>query len=260
MTDKVVIIVQARLGSTRLPGKILKPLNGYPVLEHVLARCAAIDGRDKVICAGVDDPSEAPVRELCERLGIDFFAGSERDVLARYYLAAKARGADWVVRVTSDCPLLDPGVCRQLIAKVIAAGVDFGITEGWPHGLDCEVVSFRVLEQAWRQADLPEHREHVTLWVKYNKAIDKVGLKPPHPLANLSRYRWVLDYDEDYRFLTAVFEQLALTPTKYPEYSAIVRYLEENPGLCDINLSRKGDWARHHQEILSAADNHRNDR
>lgn len=253
MKNKVVIIVQARLGSTRLPGKILKPLNGYPVLQHVLERCAAVLGRDSVICAGVDKPGEEPVQALVESMGMHYFAGSEEDVLSRYYLAAKQHKADWVVRVTSDCPLLDPAVCRELVEFTQSNGADFGITAGWPHGLDCEIVKFSVLERAVQEATLPEHREHVTLWVKYQPGLARVEYRPEERIDNLSRYRWVLDYPEDYQFLAALFEKLAIAPNDFPGFGSVMAFLGNHPEIAELNQGRRQDWAKQHRKILQAA-------
>lgn len=257
MNENVAIIVQARLGSTRLPGKILKPLNGYPVLEHVLQRCAAILGQDKVICAGVDSPEEASVRALSEKLGFEFFAGSETDVLSRYYLAAKARGVDWVVRVTSDCPLLDPQVCRDLIERTVERDADYGVTQGWPHGLDCEIVRFGLLERAFNEAVLAEDREHVTLWIKVRDAFNKIAYTPKTAIADLQRYRWVLDYPEDLTFLRRLFAALDIRPTSSIGCFDVLEYLATRPQLLAINAMRVEEWAEHNRKILLASEESR---
>lgn len=254
MNDKVVIIVQARLGSTRLPGKILKPLNGYPVLQHVLERCAAVLGRDKVICAGVDKPGEEPVRELVESMGIDYFAGDELDVLSRYYLAARQRGAEWVVRVTSDCPLLDASVCRGLIEHTLGSGADFGITEGWPHGLDCEVMTFDVLERAWQHARSATDREHVTLWIKRNQTFRQVAYSPAEPIGNLHQYRWVVDYPEDLQLLEQLFSEMDIKPADPVGYLEIVHYLDKHQSLLLINKRRIEEWAFLQGKIMGIDD------
>lgn len=251
MNENIVVIVQARLGSTRLPAKILKSLNGYPVLEHVLERCGKILGREQVVCAGVDDPSEIAVRDLVEGLGFEFFAGDERDVLARYYYAAKSRDADWVVRVTSDCPLLDPKVCRGLIEKVVVEHADYGATGSWPHGLDCEITRFSALKQAHFSACLPVDREHVTLWIR--SAVDvfkKLVFGPPYDIPNVGQYRWVVDYPDDYLFLQSLFSALDIRPDSYPETQIVIDYLQRHSGLLDINKHRIADWAKKNKAII----------
>lgn len=251
MSDKVVIIVQARLGSTRLPGKVLMPLNGYPILQHVLARCAEVVGKERVICAGVDKPEELPVRELVEQLGYTFFAGSELNVLARYHAVAEQQEADWVVRVTSDCPLLNPAVCSGLINYTRSEGADFGITEGWPHGLDCEVMTFDALERAWQHAESEADCEHVTLWIKRHEAFKKVSYCPSAPIDDLQQYRWVVDYPEDYKLLEKVTECLKITPQSAPGYRDVIACLEEHPQWLEINRERIKEWAEAQQQLLA---------
>lgn len=250
-SDNVVIIVQARLGSTRLPGKILRDLNGYPVLQHVLERCGTILGRDKVVCVGINSPSEQPVREFVENLGFEFYAGSEHDVLSRYYHAARLHSADWVVRVTADCPLLDPDICRGLIDQTIAGGFDFGITVGWPHGLDCEVMRFSLLEQSFHLATSSDDREHVTLWAKRAEGLKRLQFRPEHKIANLERYRWVLDYPEDYELLAKVADYMDLKPESALNYRQVIACLTEHSDWLKINGIRIKEWAEAQQKLMS---------
>ena len=250
MTDKVVVIVQARLGSTRLPGKILMPLNGYSVLEHVLARCEKICGKDNVICAGVDTPKEKPVRELVESLGYKFFAGSEADVLSRYYHAAKAEKADWVVRVTSDCPLLDPVVCRGLVETTVSSKADFGITVGWPHGLDCEVITAELLEQSYQCATSAADREHVTLWAKRAEGVKRLEYGPVRPIADVFNYRWVLDYPEDYELLSQLFTDLGILPPSDISYDTVISFLAKHSELLAVNQQRIQEWSEAYRKLL----------
>ena len=252
MSENVVIIVQARLGSTRLPGKILKSLNGYPVLEHVLERCAVILGKHNVVCAGVDKPEEAPVRELAEKLGFEFYAGSELDVLARYYHAAKRRGAEWVVRVTSDCPLLDPQVCRGLIEEALRRRADFGITSGWPHGLDCEVMTFELLQRSHFSATSRDDREHVTLWAKRAEGVDRFEFQPEQRIVNLEQYRWVLDYPEDYQFLQCLAQHMDLRPGCPVSYREVLAFLQGHREWLEINRKRIEDWSEIQRRLLSS--------
>lgn len=246
----IAIIVQARMGSTRLPGKVMLPLNGSPVLEHVLERCAKIAGRDKVICAGIDSPEEQPIKALCERLKISFFAGDEKDVLSRYYHAAKKAGAEWVMRITSDCPLIDPVVCRGLIRQVLEDKADYGLTLGWPHGLDCEVFSFSVLNESYDKSSKPQHREHVTLWAKTFNNYNKITYSPAISALELSWCRWVIDYPEDYDFLKLVFSKMNITPSKIQYWENVYKFLKGNMSLCEINKKRITDWAINNDKII----------
>ena len=135
------IVVQARMGSTRLPGKVLKPLAGTTVLEEMLRRCRAIPGADIVVCAIPEDAADDPLIAPAKRAGAVVARGSASDVLSRYRKAADQVDADIVVRITSDCPLTDPSLCGEVIALREARGVDYAANNmppGFPHGLDCE--------------------------------------------------------------------------------------------------------------------------
>ena len=118
MTERLVCLIQARMNSSRLPGKVLKPLGGQPVLGHVINRCRGIGGVDAVVIAGVEGPAEDPVADLGAELGVAVERGPEQDVLARFHRAAEAHRADHVMRVTADCPVLDPALCTQLVTGV----------------------------------------------------------------------------------------------------------------------------------------------
>lgn len=159
------VIVQARIGSSRLPGKVLMRLGDRTVLAHVLERCLAICGIDVVCCAVPDGPADDRVAEEARRSGAEVFRGSETDVLDRYYRAAATFRLDVILRVTADCPLLDPGVCGDVLSLRSAAGADYvcnNLPPSWPHGLDCEAMTFAWLERAAHEASQPYEREHVT--------------------------------------------------------------------------------------------------
>lgn len=241
-----VVVIQARRGSSRLPDKILKPLGGIPVLEHVLARCQAIKGVDRVICALPDDDYNDTVADMAERAGAGVFRGSEADVLARYMGAVENIDTQYVMRVTSDCPLLDPGVCGQLLAGVINKGVEYGATANWPHGLDCEVFTRQLLVDASREAKHPYDREHVTLWMKRHCIGNDFILTPDknYMLEN----RWVLDYPEDYEFLSRLFE---LFPSQMAEgdWTDVLALVNRHPDLRSLNKRRITDWEHKTRKI-----------
>lgn len=164
-----ICIVQARLTSTRLPGKAMLSLAGEPVIKHVLRRCRSIPGIDRVICAVPDSPMSKPIEREAKMLGCGVFRGSEDDVLGRYYLAARWAKADIVMRVTGDCPFIDPEVCDQVLALLgdyeYASNI---LPRGYPDGLDCEVFTMDALAAAYAAADDPSDREHVTTWMRRN--------------------------------------------------------------------------------------------
>ncbi len=195
----VACIVQARLNSKRLPGKAMLSLGGEPVIRHVLRRCKEIPGVDTVVCA-IPEGSDPIAREAAE-LGCDVFPGSELDVLARYYGAAKMVGADVIVRVTGDCPLIDPVICGRVLA-LMKDGVDYAsntMPRGYADGLDCEAFTFEALDRAHKAANDPYDREHVTSFMQRNlHCVNWYGDGDPNE-------RLTLDTLDDYLKLSEIF-------------------------------------------------------
>ena len=237
------IIVQARMGSTRLPGKILKPLGSMSALAQCLRRCAAIPGIDKVVCAIPEGEAEAPVVAEAERCGVLVARGPSADVLKRYCLAARAAGADIVMRVTSDCPLIDPALCGRLLAKLRDEGLDYccnNLPPSWPHGLDAEVFRAAALFEAEDQATEPFDREHVTPWLRRAPHLKRGNIARGG--ADLSQEcRWTLDYPEDYAFLAALFEKL---PREIVPMEDVLAVLDAHPELAEINAMHHGVRAK----------------
>lgn len=229
------IIVQARMASTRLPGKVLLPLAGHSVLWHVLTRCAAVEGCEAVCCAIPDDEACAEIAAEAERAGAAVARGPEHDVLARYLGAADAVGADVVMRVTSDCPVIDPQVCAIVLRARAEAEADYAcnnMPRRWPHGLDCEAFTREALERAARLAGEPGDREHVTPWLRRDASIDRVHV--PGPDEALASHRWTLDFPEDYRFFEALFEYLPPPPHIAP-FDEILAVVEAHPEIAALN-------------------------
>lgn len=236
---RTVCIVQARVGSTRLPGKVLAPIGGTPVLTHVLRRCRAIAGVDDVVCATVDGPDGEPVAALAKALGIAVFRGSESDVLARYHGAAHAAAADIVLRITSDCPLIDPEVCAAVLELRADAGADYAANNmppSWPHGLDCEAFTIAALNEAYDTATDPADREHVTPWIRRNRAFRRVNLAGPG--GELAGQRWTLDYPEDLDFLRELHARMA-GDVPWPSWRDVAQLVAREPELMLINEGRK---------------------
>jgi spore coat polysaccharide biosynthesis protein SpsF (cytidylyltransferase family) len=237
--SKTACIIQARLGSTRLPGKVLEPLGDAPVLEHVLRRCQAIDGVDEVVCATVAGADGDAVAALADNLDVAVYRGPECDVLARYHGAAHAVGADVVMRVTSDCPLIDPEICAAVLKLRIEADADYAANNmppSWPHGLDCEVFTIGALDEAATTAVAPEDHEHVTPWIRRNRAYRRVNLAGPGGEAVAQR--WTLDYPEDLAFLRAVYERLP-GGCAGRSWRAALAVLDREPQLALINEARR---------------------
>ena len=234
------VITQARLGSTRLPGKILLDLAGRTVLWHHLKRCKAINA-DVVVCAIPEGPENHKlIKEIKSyRLGVKIVTGPEDDVLLRYWLAAKAVDADIIIRVTSDCPLIDPAVCNQ-VTECLESDSNIKYVcnneiRTWPLGLDCEAFTKHALDMSITLAVEKDHREHVCPWMKIHLLCGSIFKSGP-----ASEGRWVLDYPEDYHFLKALFEHL---PSGLPSYEEVQEVLDANPVISSLNALRR----RHEQ-------------
>ncbi|MGB1547805.1 MAG: cytidylyltransferase domain-containing protein [Alphaproteobacteria bacterium] len=207
--NRSVVIVQARFASTRLPGKVLRKLAGKTVLRHVLERCLAIEAADAVCCAVPETADSDVVAEEAARVGVTVFRGSEADVLARYHGAAKEMRADIVFRVTSDCPLIDPEVCSEVLNLREKEKADYACNNmppSWPHGLDCEAMVFPWLDRAHREAKDPLQREHVTPFLRTHPQTRKANLSCP--VQGVAKHRWTLDTPRDLAFFEALFERM----------------------------------------------------
>jgi spore coat polysaccharide biosynthesis protein SpsF (cytidylyltransferase family) len=233
------VIVQARMASTRLPGKVLKPLRDGTVLREVLRRCRAIPGVDIVCCAVPESAANDPVAREAESCGAAVHRGHDTDVLDRYAGAARVLAADTVMRVTSDCPLIDPGLCGEVLAALRSAGADYACNNmppSFPHGLDCEAFTAAALERASQSARLPEEREHVTPWLRTRSDIRRTVVTGPG--GDLARQRWTLDYPEDYAFLVALFDLLPPEPA-IPDWRFVADLVSTRPDLERINRERR---------------------
>jgi glutamate-1-semialdehyde 2,1-aminomutase/spore coat polysaccharide biosynthesis protein SpsF len=232
------VIVQARLGSERLPGKILRPLGQATPLYHVLTRCARIPGADVVVCAvpaGADNDAVAAYARHC---GAVVVRGSESDLLDRHLQAARAVGASTILRVTSDCPLIDPALCGEVLRAYAEADADYAcnnLPPLWPHGLDCEAVATAHLAAAANEATERADREHVTPWIKRNAALRRINVDGPG--GGLERHRWTLDYPEDYEFFRILWDAMGARADG-AGMREIVAVLDAHPKIAAINRMR----------------------
>jgi spore coat polysaccharide biosynthesis protein SpsF (cytidylyltransferase family) len=230
-----VVFIQARVGSTRLPGKVLLPLMDKSVLEHTIERAQQTEDVDEVIVLTTFTETDLPIVELCGRKKVRVFCGSEEDVLDRFYRAAVLLDIHHIVRITADCPVIDPAVIRKVIREHLSAGADYTtntLTETYPDGQDVEVMTRESLIEAWEHANLASEREHVTPYIRNHP--QRFVLHSVENKRDLSAKRWTLDTQEDYRFLQSVFQGL------YPDnpffgMSEIVDFLEKNEELEKIN-------------------------
>ena len=168
---KLIAIVQARMSSTRLPNKVLLPLNGVPVLEHIHKRLCACKKLEEIIIATSIHHSDNILAEWCKKKNIKFFRGDLNDVLDRYYKVALKYKADSILRVTGDCPLIDPNVINELIKYYYEGDYDtYSLSGEFPDGLDCQIFSFKAIEIAWKNAKLQSEREHVGPYIENNRS------------------------------------------------------------------------------------------
>lgn len=207
---KTVAIIQARTGSTRLPGKVLRDLHGKPMLERQIERIRRSQYIDTIVIATTTKPEDDGVAELAHALGVAVFRGSELDVLDRYYQAAKEAAADVVVRITGDCPLSDPGVIDEVLTHFENATTPLDYTStpsNYPEGLDCEVFSFRSLEVAWKESTLSSEHEHVTFFIKNHPERFVCDVWNSGDEDDSSMH-WSVDTEGDSRFVEAVYSAL----------------------------------------------------
>jgi glutamate-1-semialdehyde 2,1-aminomutase/spore coat polysaccharide biosynthesis protein SpsF len=235
---KTVAIIQARFGSTRLPGKVLKPLGNGIVLDHAIQRCRAIPSVDAVVIATTDREEDGVIVAAAERAGALVHRGSAEDVLSRYAGAAKRAEADVVLRVTSDCPLIDPRICDRVIQLHAAERVDYAANNMprlYPHGLDCEVFTREALDRAARAATAPYDREHVTPWLRRTADVTRASLIGPGWPA--VQQRWTLDFPEDYDFFAALFP--LLPQDRIPGMDEVLGILATHPEVVAVNARRR---------------------
>jgi spore coat polysaccharide biosynthesis protein SpsF len=205
---KVIAIVQARMASTRLPGKVLANLGSHSVLACVIHRVRKCRLIDELVIATTGEPCDDEIVREAERHATPVYRGSEHDVLDRYYQAADTFHAESVVRVTSDCPLIDSEVSDRTIREFLEKRPDYAsnvLERTYPRGLDTEVVSMAALEQAWREASQPYERSHVTPYLWQNP--QRFRLLSVKGDLDHSAYRWTLDTPEDLSFLRTVYDR-----------------------------------------------------
>jgi len=249
---RVVVVVQARTGSTRLPGKVLKPVAGAPLLMRMLERVLAARTPTEVVVATTRDADDEPIRALARAAGVRCVSGHPTDLLDRHLQAAREANADVVVKVPSDCPLIDPAVVDHVIGRHLAApDADFVsnlLPPTWPDGNDVEVMPREVLETAAREAEHPLEREHTTpfIWARPER-FRLVNVRWASG-ADLSRsHRFTIDYPEDYELVRGVYDGL-WTPAR-PMFGVdeIIAFLDANPALASVNARHRGEsWLTRH--------------
>jgi spore coat polysaccharide biosynthesis protein SpsF len=231
---RTVAIIQARTGSTRLPGKVLLPLLGVPALTHVVRRLARATRVDEVVVATTTLPGDDPIVDLAAREGWPITRGSEMDLLARYLDAARAHGAEQIVRVTSDCPMIDPGLVDLVVDALERRGVAYASNSlaprTYPRGLDAEAFTLEALLQA-DAADLdPASREHATPYLWRHPELFRHA-RVAHDV-DLSGHRWTVDTPEDYELVRRIFDAFGRDDFNWLEALAVV---EAHPDWSELN-------------------------
>jgi glutamate-1-semialdehyde 2,1-aminomutase len=235
---KVVAIVQARMGSTRLPNKVMKPIGGVPMIELLLSRLAKSKQIDQIVLATSTDDRDTPLVNHVQNLGYTCIRGSEGDVLDRYLVAARETQADVVVRITGDCPLIDPALVDQVIAQFKAEGVDYlsnSSPPSYPDGLDTEVFTLQALERAGWESQDPFDREHVTPYIRKQSIYKRGAMRYSEDLSGL---RWTVDEAVDFDVITQVFAYFA--PDIHFSWVEVLNLQRSQPAIfaCNRNIIR----------------------
>lgn len=230
----ITAIIQARMSSRRLPGKVLMDLAGKPVLQHVVERVSQCNSVNQIVVATSSDVSDDPISIWCKKNNIDIYRGSMNNVLQRYYLASKQYNASSVLRITADCPVLDPDVIDELIQFYSVNDFDAcGLAGHFPDGLDCTIISRTSLQLANANARLPSELEHVCPYIENNPALFRFGKFYKFSDASLSSLRLTLDEIDDYKLLKIIFTEFDSNP-KF-RIADILSFLKANPSLTMIN-------------------------
>lgn len=253
MTPKVVAIIQGRMSSSRLPGKILAQISGQPMLARVFTRSARARTLHEVVFATTTDSSDDPVVQYCEFSGIPCIRGSLFDVLDRYYQAAHSLKADVVVRITADCPVIDPVLVDDVVTVLLQGGYDFvsnRLPPPWhrtyPIGLDVEACRFPALEQAWLQAREPQHREHAMPYfyegveLLASSRVLQTGISARgfrvallHHTTDFGTYRWTVDTPDDLEFIRQVYSHF--NGRDDFSWQQVLDLVHAHPDLMEIN-------------------------
>lgn len=238
---KKVAIIQARSGSTRLPGKIFKEICGKPMLWHVINRLSYSVQIDNMVIATTTAPEDDSTEKFCIENKIEYYRGSVENVLSRYCEAALQSGAEIIIRITSDCPLIDPAIIDRMLEQFISSGqtIDYMsnvVERTFPRGLDTEIMTFDSLSKAAKEAVSSFDREHVTPYI-YNNP-DRFKVTNFKNEKDYSRYRWTVDTIEDFNLITQIYNELYV-PNKLFLLDDIIDLMNRKPELNKINENIK---------------------
>lgn len=232
-----VAIVQARYSSTRLKGKIFKEISGKPMLWHVINRLSYSKLIDKIVVATTLDKEDDQTEEFCRSNNIPYYRGSVEDVLSRYYETARVFNAGTIIRITSDCPIIDPVIIDKMLDEFkreedVCDCMSNVVKRTFPRGLDTEIISFHALEKAFAEARTNSEREHVTPYIYSNPELFKI--KSYTGNIDYSFHRWTVDTEEDFKLIEAVYNSL-YKPDRLFLFENVIKLFDNNPGLIRIN-------------------------
>jgi spore coat polysaccharide biosynthesis protein SpsF len=231
---KVTAIIQARMTSTRLPGKVLMEVMGRPLLSYQIERLRFSKMIDKIIIATTVNKEDDPIVKLAQKEGLNFYRGSEDDVLDRYYQTTKKYNVKHIMRLTADCPLIAPEICDSIADAYFENGADYIRTgETFAEGLDCEIIGFGAIAKAWLEAKLKSEREHVTLYIRNHPELFKTMVKGND--TDDSRYRITVDEQEDFLVVKTILENLYKDEEICFSIGDIKNFFKENPDTYQLN-------------------------
>lgn len=256
----IVVVIQARTGSTRLPGKVLLPLAGAPLLTRMIERVRAASTPFEIVVATTIASADDPIVDVCRSIDVRCYRGHPLDLLDRHYQAALRCHADFVVKIPSDCPLIDPAVIDLVLGELIYRWRDVDYVSNlhpatWPDGQDVEAMSLSALDTAWREARRPFEREHTTpfIWERPERFRVANVMNPSGEVLSMS-HRWTIDYPEDYQLLGAIFDRLYM-PGRIFTVDDILRLLADRPDIAATNAHLAGvNWYRNHLDELRTVD------
>ena len=249
---EIIAILQARCTSTRLPNKVLKPILNKPMIQWQVERLKQSKKIDRLIVATSKENSDLPLVKLCDDLSIPVFQGSLNNVLERFYNIAVDLEPKLIVRLTGDCPLIDPNIVDQVIDYMKLGNFDYvsnSMEPTYPDGLDVEVFSFDTLKYVYANAKRLSEKEHVTLYIANNSNEFKIGVYK-NPI-DLSHHRWTVDDPRDFKLVTSIFEGLGHLDGDF-FMNDILKFLEENPELYGLNNKTKRHLLKNMQINLFA--------
>ena len=239
---KYLVMIQARCGSTRLPNKVMKDLQGKPALQRMIERVQKSKLADEVMVLTSIEKNNLPILKLCSELGVRVGVGSEDDVLDRYYQTAKLLKPEYVIRLTADCPCFDPELLDEALTELKSDTDYMGMMSAtFADGLDIQIISFKALEKSWREAVHSFEREHVTQYAIRHPEIFKLQ-DFVSPIGDFGNNRWTVDEPEDFEVVAKIYEHFIVEMgTEEFGYKDIIKYLDDHPEVRQINAKFQRD-------------------